>query len=74
MCDIYAMVGSLCGCASIWTMTAIALDRYNVIVKVYMHMYTYINKYVNNYKKNNMIRMWNILRGCPEHLLPSKDP
>lgn len=34
MCDIYAMVGSLCGCASIWTMTAIALDRYNVIVKV----------------------------------------
>lgn len=33
MCDIYAMVGSLCGCASIWTMTAIALDRYNVIVK-----------------------------------------
>lgn len=34
MCDIYAMVGSLCGCASIWTMTAIAVDRYNVIVKV----------------------------------------
>lgn len=34
MCDIYAMVGSLCGCASIWTMTVIALDRYNVIVKV----------------------------------------
>lgn len=34
MCDIYAMVGSLCGCTSIWTMTAIALDRYNVIVKV----------------------------------------
>ncbi|XP_034193614.1 long wavelength sensitive opsin 2 isoform X1 [Osmia lignaria lignaria] len=33
MCDIYAMIGSLCGCASIWTMTAIALDRYNVIVK-----------------------------------------
>ncbi|XP_012278711.1 rhodopsin [Orussus abietinus] len=33
MCDIYAMVGSLCGGASIWTMTAIALDRYNVIVK-----------------------------------------
>ncbi|XP_012261693.1 rhodopsin-like isoform X2 [Athalia rosae] len=33
MCDVYAMVGSLCGCASIWTMTAIALDRYNVIVK-----------------------------------------
>lgn len=33
MCDIYAMVGSLCGCASIWTMTAIAVDRYNVIVK-----------------------------------------
>lgn len=33
MCDIYAMVGSLCGCSSIWTMTAIAFDRYNVIVK-----------------------------------------
>ncbi|XP_024947873.1 rhodopsin isoform X2 [Cephus cinctus] len=33
MCDIYAMVGSLCGGASIWTMTAISLDRYNVIVK-----------------------------------------
>ncbi|KAK0163558.1 hypothetical protein PV327_007228 [Microctonus hyperodae] len=33
MCDIYAMVGSLCGGASIWTMTFIALDRYNVIVK-----------------------------------------
>lgn len=33
MCDIYAMVGSLCGCASIWTMTLVALDRYNVIVK-----------------------------------------
>ncbi|XP_011311423.1 rhodopsin [Fopius arisanus] len=33
MCDIYAMVGSLCGGASIWTMTAIAYDRYNVIVK-----------------------------------------
>ncbi|XP_034938625.1 rhodopsin-like [Chelonus insularis] len=33
MCDIYAMVGSLCGGASIWTMTAIAMDRYNVIVK-----------------------------------------
>lgn len=33
MCDIYGMVGSLCGCASIWTMTAIAFDRYNVIVK-----------------------------------------
>lgn len=33
MCDIYAMVGSLCGGASIWTMTALAYDRYNVIVK-----------------------------------------
>ncbi|KAF7996780.1 hypothetical protein HCN44_002426 [Aphidius gifuensis] len=32
-CDIYACVGSLCGCASIWTMVAIARDRYNVIVK-----------------------------------------
>lgn len=42
MCDIYAMVGSLCGCASIWSMVAIALDRYNVIVKVYK-----ISLYVN---------------------------
>ncbi|XP_011164468.1 rhodopsin isoform X2 [Solenopsis invicta] len=33
MCDIHSMVASLCGCTSIWTMTAIALDRYNVIVK-----------------------------------------
>jgi len=28
------MCGSLFGCTSIWTMTMIALDRYNVIVKV----------------------------------------
>jgi r-opsin len=33
MCEIYGMLGSLFGCASIWTMTMIALDRYNVIVK-----------------------------------------
>nr|APY20642.1 long wavelength sensitive opsin [Osmylus fulvicephalus] len=33
MCEIYAMFGSLFGCISIWTMTMIALDRYNVIVK-----------------------------------------
>ncbi|XP_058789766.1 rhodopsin-like [Phymastichus coffea] len=33
MCDFYALIGSLCGGASIWTMTAIAYDRYNVIVK-----------------------------------------
>ena len=32
-CQIYAMLGSLFGCSSIWTMTAIAFDRYNVIVK-----------------------------------------
>lgn len=32
-CDIYAMCGSLFGCTSIWTMTMIANDRYNVIVK-----------------------------------------
>ncbi|KAJ8920852.1 hypothetical protein NQ315_015644 [Exocentrus adspersus] len=32
-CEIYGMLGSLFGCASIWTMTFIALDRYNVIVK-----------------------------------------
>lgn len=33
MCEIYGMFGSLFGCTSIWTMTMIALDRYNVIVK-----------------------------------------
>lgn len=32
-CELYGMAGSLFGCASIWTMTFIALDRYNVIVK-----------------------------------------
>nr|WCQ76408.1 long wavelength sensitive opsin 2 [Ptosima undecimmaculata] len=33
MCQLYGMFGSLFGCTSIWTMTAIAMDRYNVIVK-----------------------------------------
>lgn len=33
MCEIYAALGSLFGCVSIWTMVMIALDRYNVIVK-----------------------------------------
>ncbi|ETN59673.1 rhodopsin [Anopheles darlingi] len=32
-CELYGMLGSLFGCASIWTMTMIAFDRYNVIVK-----------------------------------------
>nr|ANN11825.1 long wavelength sensitive opsin 2 [Chrysobothris lateralis]ANN11829.1 long wavelength sensitive opsin 2 [Chrysobothris lateralis]APY20576.1 long wavelength sensitive opsin 2 [Chrysobothris lateralis] len=32
-CQIYGMLGSLFGCTSIWTMTLIAMDRYNVIVK-----------------------------------------
>ncbi|XP_066941478.1 rhodopsin-like [Macrobrachium rosenbergii] len=32
-CEIYAAVGSICGCASIWAMVFITLDRYNVIVK-----------------------------------------
>lgn len=32
-CQIYAMLGSLWGCCSIWSMTLIAFDRYNVIVK-----------------------------------------
>ncbi|KAL1402171.1 hypothetical protein pipiens_019849, partial [Culex pipiens pipiens] len=31
-CEVYAMCGSLFGCVSIWTMTMIAFDRYNVIV------------------------------------------
>lgn len=33
-CEIYGMLGSLFGVTSIWTMVFIALDRYNVIVKV----------------------------------------
>nr|ACH56536.1 putative long wavelength opsin [Thermonectus marmoratus] len=33
MCELYGMLGSLFGCISIWTMTMIAVDRYNVIVK-----------------------------------------
>ena len=33
MCEIYGMCGSLFGCVSIWSMTWIAYDRYNVIVK-----------------------------------------
>ncbi|XP_065090229.1 opsin-1-like [Ochlerotatus camptorhynchus] len=32
-CQVYGMFGSLFGCVSIWTMTLIAFDRYNVIVK-----------------------------------------
>lgn len=33
-CELYGMTGSLFGVTSIWTMVFIALDRYNVIVKV----------------------------------------
>lgn len=33
MCELYGLFGSIFGCGSIWTMTMIALDRYNVIVK-----------------------------------------
>lgn len=33
MCEIYGLLGSIWGCASIWSMTLIAFDRYNVIVK-----------------------------------------
>ncbi|XP_045539011.1 opsin-1 [Papilio machaon] len=32
-CELYGCAGSLFGCISIWTMTMIAFDRYNVIVK-----------------------------------------
>lgn len=32
-CQLYALAGSLFGCGSIWSMTLIAFDRYNVIVK-----------------------------------------
>ncbi|XP_066941472.1 rhodopsin-like [Macrobrachium rosenbergii] len=32
-CEVYAFLGSLFGCVSIWTMLWITLDRYNVIVK-----------------------------------------
>lgn len=31
-CDMYSMFGSLFGCASIWSMCMMALDRYQVIV------------------------------------------
>ena len=34
MCELYGLFGSLFGCGSIWTMTLIAMDRYNVIVRV----------------------------------------
>ncbi|KAL1450169.1 hypothetical protein WDU94_002618 [Cyamophila willieti] len=33
MCELYGMLGSLFGCASIWSMVMIAFDRYTVIVK-----------------------------------------
>lgn len=33
MCELYGCFGSLFGCVSIWSMTMIAFDRYNVIVK-----------------------------------------
>ncbi|XP_055839716.1 opsin Rh1-like isoform X2 [Episyrphus balteatus] len=33
VCDIYGMLGSIFGCASIWTMCMIAVDRFEVIVK-----------------------------------------
>lgn len=39
MCELYAMIGGLCGGASIWTMVFIALDRYNVIVKVKKYIF-----------------------------------
>ncbi|KAI8437867.1 hypothetical protein MSG28_012083 [Choristoneura fumiferana] len=32
-CELYGCAGSLFGCASIWSMTMIAFDRYNVIVR-----------------------------------------
>ncbi|XP_046393053.1 opsin-1-like [Ischnura elegans] len=32
-CQVYGLAGSLFGCTSIWSMVAIAMDRYNVIVK-----------------------------------------
>nr|QWV42653.1 long wavelength sensitive opsin 2 [Byturus ochraceus] len=33
MCDMYGLAGGICGCGSIYTMTTIAMERYNVIVK-----------------------------------------
>lgn len=42
MCELYGMAGSLFGCGSIWTMVMIALDRYNVIVKVKGKILLYI--------------------------------
>lgn len=52
-CELYAMFGSLFGVTSIWTMVFIALDRYNVIVKVKIKYKYYLNHFylVNLYKK-----------------------
>ncbi|CAG0912414.1 unnamed protein product [Notodromas monacha] len=33
MCELYAFIGSLSGCMSIWSMAMIAMDRYRVICK-----------------------------------------
>lgn len=43
MCEVYAMLGSVFGCTSIWTMVMIANDRYNVIVKVWASLDEYIS-------------------------------
>lgn len=33
MCELYGMFGSLVGCASVWSLVMITIDRYNVIVR-----------------------------------------
>lgn len=45
-CELYGMFGSLFGVTSIWTMVFIALDRYNVIVKVKIKYKYYINHFL----------------------------
>jgi hypothetical protein len=56
MCEVYGMAGSLFGCASIWSMTFIALDRYNVIVKVYDEGNFYLKLYTNQSISGNCRR------------------
>jgi r-opsin len=50
MCELYAMAGSMFGCGDIWTMVFIAMDRYNVIVKVCLFIADYFC--AQQYSKN----------------------
>jgi len=55
-CELYGMVGSLFGVTSIWTMVFIALDRYNVIVKVNKQKYIFykIKQFIFDIFKKNI--------------------